>query len=251
MNLPSPQDFLTGLASASTGVLPRIDPKKMSPEERAHADAVEFGNEMRSLVIQYCAQTSTESLSAVNFLGLANRLGCPLPMVTEVVSSFDEEALWAEVLKIRIKRALAARVFTDNKWERLESLAVNKLTDLMERNMIRDTGELIAVASAARRSQTGPATPPGGTTVNVNIGDPMMNGTGLPPVGSKIAIDLSPRIASSLQERAASVSGKQNRVIDGEMLTAKELRAMVSPSANAADGQLNQNPDGFRDEDIT
>jgi hypothetical protein len=145
------------------------------------------------------------------------------------------------VLNERIKRATAAKVFRDNSWERAEQKAVTKLVDLMEANLIRDPGELLAIANAARRVNEGPASGgSGGNHLTVNLSanngaDPMMDANGLPPAGAKMTIDLSPRLATSLQNRGAPVAPHGERVIDGEMISAKELRGVLEEKTRPED----------------
>lgn len=241
MTLPSPSDFLTeaGFTAAA-----KASPSKVfvKPTESAGE------KEMRSLLIQYCASyLSAKALEAVRFDGLAARLGCEPEMLSEVATFLNsgdyEGKFWDDVLVVRVQRAAASRIFTDASWERLESLAVNKLIDLAERNMIRDPGELIAVATAARRSQVQPVTPSSGQTVNINLGDGAMSGQSLPGAGAKMTIDLSPRVASSLMQKEVTVSANKSRVIDGEMLSAKELRSMLMNPSEVLSGDPHQSTD--------
>jgi hypothetical protein len=111
-------------------------------------------------------------------------------------------------------------------------MAVNKLINMAERNLIRDPGELLAVASAARRASTDSKAPASGTTVNVinNIGGESMDESGLPAAGAKMTIDLSPRVASALSRRREPQAEVGGRVIDGQMLSAQELRNALEAS---------------------
>ena len=141
--------------------------------------------------------------------------------------------LWQEVLAERIRRASSARVFRDVSWERVESKAVGKLAQLLEKDAIRDPGELLAVAAAARKVNVGSDGGGGtgqGVTVNINGVDSMAGENGLPGAGAKMTIDLSPKVATSLGQRMAQKQMGE-RVIDGEMLTAKELRETAAARA--------------------
>lgn len=103
--------------------------------------------------------------------------------------------------------------------------------------MIRDPGELLAVAAQARRANTDSKSGGGsaGTTVNINMnGESMDNDTGLPAAGAKMTIDLSPRVASALSQRNVKVDGSA-RVIDGQMLSAAELRAALEAQKGEID----------------
>lgn len=239
MTLPTPEQFLAEAGFKTQAAA--IAQKAKAPSTFARTGV---SNEMRTLLTQYCATyVSAVTLEEVSFVGLGKRLGCPPDDLAQVATHLNsgefENELWDEVMLWRIKQASAARVFTDSTWERLESLAVNKLIDLAERNMIRDPGELIAVATAARRSQTqAPSTPAGGNTVNINFGEGPMTDSTLPGAGAKMTIDLSPRVASSLQGKGVAVSQDQNRVIDGQMLSAAELRGMLTNRASASDDAI-------------
>jgi hypothetical protein len=256
MTLPSPEQFLA--EAGFTAQAKSIQAKAAVP---APAKLTGVSNEMRSLLVQYCATyISAVTLEEVSFHGLGKRLGCNpddlAGIATHLNSGEFADQLWDEVLVTRIRRASAARIFTDSSWERLESLAVNKLIDLAERNMIRDPGELIAVATAARRSQAQPAQPSNpGQTVNINFGEGAMGEPTLPGAGAKMTIDLSPRVATALQQKGVPVSGNQDRVIDGQMLSASELRGMLMNRASASDtateGDDILEADSNRDGDIT
>lgn len=55
-----------------------------------------------------------------------------------------------------------------------------------------------------------------------------MDENGLPPAGAKMTIDLSPRVASSIQQRSQPVAPQGQRVIDSEMLSAADLRNEIA-----------------------
>lgn len=137
------------------------------------------------------------------------------------------------MIQLRVKTLNAARAFRDTSWEMLESRALTILTELAEAGAIRDTGELLAIASHARKVNVHEAAPQaGGNHVSINF-----NGSGneLPPSGSTMTIDLSPRLAASLADKSERPAG--DRVIDGQMLSAQELRdalaAQLSPVIDA------------------
>lgn len=201
--------------------------------ERAAKQAVaESGvsRELYDLMAHYAATAiQAHELSEVKWDQLAKRLGTRVEFIEEAANLVDSDgAFWTAVLTERIKRATAAKVFRDASWERLESMAVNRLIGLVEKNAVRDAGELLAVASHARRANDAPKAAAPGQTVNINFGgDSVDPNTGLPAAGAKMTIDLSPRVASALTSRQQPVAARGGRVIDGEMLSAKDLRATL------------------------
>lgn len=56
----------------------------------------------------------------------------------------------------------------------------------------------------------------------------MQDENGLPSAGAKMTIDLTPRLASSLSQRRSVTEAGNGRVIDGQMLSAQELRDALS-----------------------
>jgi hypothetical protein len=237
--LPSTESFLAefGITQAGKHV---SQPEKQTKEEVARAVArTGVSAEFAQLLTQYCATSiAAHELGQVDWRALAKRLGTQPEYLAEAAAQLNQdEVLWTAVLQERIKRASAAKVFRDASWERLESIAVNRLIAMAEKNMIRDPGELLAVASHARRANTdlrsgGGA---GGTTVNINMnGDSMDSENGLPAAGAKMTIDLSPRVATALASKQAA-NGGQGRVIDGQMLSAAELRAALQAEKDGTD----------------
>jgi hypothetical protein len=230
-DLPSTEAFLAefGIDARPTQVVPT-----KAESRQAVQAAGGVSKEFRDLLIQYCAtMVSAYELEDINWGALAKRLGTHAEFLREAAESLNlQGALWSEVLGARIKRATAARIFRDSAWEQLESMAVNKLINMAERNLIRDPGELLAVASAARRASTDSKAPASGTTVNVinNIGGESMDESGLPAAGAKMTIDLSPRVASALSRRREPQAEVGGRVIDGQMLSAQELRNALEAS---------------------
>lgn len=194
---------------------------------------VRVSKEMRALLVQYCAShVQAIQLSEVEWRPLAVRLGTPIEFCKAAAESANrDESLWAEVISERIRRVGATRTFRDVTWEKVESGTLDMLIRLIEKNLIRDPGELLAIASAARKINVGGESNGGGgngTTLNVNFnsGGDILAPNDLPASGTKLSIDLSPRIASSLANRVEPVS-KDGRVIDSEMLSAKELRSVL------------------------
>lgn len=230
MSLPTPQEFMA-LQGIDSG-----DPKKgvggVSPKPGVPS-IPGVSKEFRDLLVQYCAHSiESHGLEEMDWRGLAKRLGTRPEFLAEAAEAIDAHlaehgGLWREVIESRIKRANTAKVFRDSSWENLEALAVAKLVDLATRNLIRDPGELLAIATAARRTNEGQGGGSGGgnhLNLTINNGADAMSDNGLPPAGAKMTIDLSPRVASALQTRAQQVAPHGERVIDGEMISAKDLR---------------------------
>jgi len=191
------------------------------------------------LIVNYCAQyIEAFELSQVRWAPLAKRLGTQMVYLEEAAESLNEDgSLWQEVIGLRVKLANSSRLFRDNSWEQLEGMALNKLLTMMERNLIRDPGELLAVARVARTANVSPQQSAASQTVNINLnnGDGAVD-DGLPAAGTRMTIDLSPRLAESLRTRQRQIQPAGNRVIDGEMISAKELRA-VADGGSADEGE--------------
>ena len=238
MDLPTTESFLADFGIAPAGGTSAQDAQVTRAQVASAVKRTGVSAEFAALLTQYCATTGAHELAQVRWGALAQKLGTMPDYLAEAAAQLNQEGeLWTAVLQERIKRASAAKIFRDSSWERLESIAVNRLIVLAETNKIRDPGELLAVASAARRANTdkGPSGVGGGTTVNVNFGaDSMDNDTGLPAAGAKMTIDLSPRVASVLSQRAAQKPEGAGRVIDGEMLSAAELRAALEAQKEQA-----------------
>lgn len=198
------------------------------------AGVVTVSNEMRRLLVNYCAKClSAFELAEIDFTELGLRLGARPNHLREAAITIDKYidpqtgmertgVFWAEVMELRIKSLNASRAFRDVSWERLESQTLHKLTELADAGLIRDPGELLAMAMAARKvnmHESQAPQQPGGNHVSISFN----NGSeSLPAAGSTMTIDLNPRIAASLATKAERPAGE--RVIDGQMLSAQELR---------------------------
>ncbi len=187
-------------------------------------------DELRGLFVQYCASMiQAYELKDVAWAALAQRLGTRAEHLQQAAEVTDRDGtLWRDVMSERIRRVGAARTFRDVKWETLESKSLNMLTLLLEKNLIRDPGELMAIAAQARKvnvHESGGFGQPG-NNFTINIGADSLGQDGLPAAGAKMTIDLSPRIATSLANRIQPTD-KDNRVIDSDMLDAKELRTIL------------------------
>lgn len=198
-----------------------------------------MSEDFKRLIVQYCAsRTDVLELESMTWQVLAVRLGTRAEMLQEAATEMGKDgSLWQEVLWERIKRVNATQAFRDANWQQLEGKTVAKLLYLVENNLIRDSGELIAIAANSRRAN-GNGTPPpppaqGGGNVNVqmNFGaSPVPEGE-LPPAGHKMTIDLSPRIAEAIERRRGPRDSV--RVIDGEMLSAESLRGILQEHIDA------------------
>lgn len=230
MSLPDPKMFIKAIgvemAAKAAPPMPSLQPVLK------HNLSVEF----RMLITQYCAnQINAVEFEEVEWNTLAKRLGTRMEFLLASAAAMNEDgSLWVDVLGERIRRTWAAKIFRDITWEKLESQAVGKLLLMLDAGVIRDAGELLAIASAARRSggmTPPPQSPPGGggnMTMNIGFGLGVPTGD-LPEAGSRLSIDLSPRTAAALSKVAARPEGdKGNRVIDSEMVTAEELRNMLA-----------------------
>jgi hypothetical protein len=242
--LPSTESFLAdfGIPTAATAAKEGTGTQVSRAQAKQELEQMGISKEFTDLITHYCAEShSAYELDQVNWTALAKRLGTQVEYLAEAAAKLNENgALWIAVLQVRIKKAHAAKIFRDNSWQRLESIAVNRLVELAEAKMIRDPGELLAVATQARRANEAQQKPSaggsGGNTVNINFGgDPMDSENGLPAAGARMTLDLSPRVASALaKQRSGSESG--SRVIDGQMLSAQELRnALESQKQGPAD----------------
>lgn len=201
-----------------------------SAQGGSESQATQMGvsTEMRTLLVNYCAtHVSAIELKDVEWSHLAVRLGTRAEWLQGAAEAANANGgFWMQVLQERVKRVGASTVFRNVTWEKLESTTLNTLMLMAEKQLIRDPGELLSIANAARRINEGPVGNGGnGVNVNVNLGDGFMKESGLPSAGAKMTIDLSPRLASTLSTKVERQAGE--RVIDGEMIDAKELRSIL------------------------
>jgi len=182
-------------------------------------------------------------LSEVSWDSLAQRLGTQVAFIKQAAEQLNEDGgFWQDVIQERIRKASAHRVFRDSNWEDLEASAQAKLKFMMDRGLIRDVGELLAVSSTARRASSAlsPTTPPQGgnmTQVNLSFGMPTPEGD-LPAAGTTMRIDLNHRAAESLaRAQARTQVGSSGRVIDGQMISADELRSLLQQKVAEPSGE--------------
>jgi hypothetical protein len=232
--LPKADEFVAGVVKEKEAQQALAEPPKPTPgmEKAALAEQSKRGisEEFKGLLVQYCATyLQATELAEVDFRALAVRLGTRLEFVTEAAEIANvNDALWMDVLAERIKRVGAARTFRDFTWERIESLSLSMLGKMLDKNLIRDPGELIAIANHARKINVADQTPGqsnNGVNINFNLGGSEVD-SGLPASGAKMTIDLSPRLASSLANRGMDRSNE--RVIDAKMISASELREVLA-----------------------
>lgn len=215
---------------------------------------------MRSLVIDYVAHIErVASLEEVNWSHLATRLSVPDEFIGGAIESLKEEereAIFFEAIEKRVKHAQGSRIFTDANWEQLEGRVVDKLLQLVEKGLIRDPGELLAISKVANQmnagfSQKQEASPAQTVTANFTFngfggqGEMAQESDGdsptIPARTEQMRIDLSPRIAASLQENRER---NKERMIDAERVGAEELRSLnMRDSASIEDAQLVQDRD--------
>ncbi len=242
LRLPSPDEFVRQalrivepVIQERTELKVALVPDQIAKVSLAKAAGSGVSDEFRGLIVQYCASCiQAIELTEVDFKPLANRLGTRLEFIEEAAATANRnEQLWVDVIAERVRRVGADRTIKNVTWERVEGRALQMIDKLLEKNLIRDTGELLAIANQARKVSDSIAginsNPHGnqqGTTVNLNFGGSEMN-DGLPASGAKMTIDLSPRLANSLSQRGDR-PGNGNRVIDSTMLSAKELREMLA-----------------------
>lgn len=216
------------------GLPPQLQPRKAT--QRLVSD------ELRALITNYAAsQTAAMALHEVKWEPLAARLGTNPDFLREVAEHADGEDgdLWMAVLLERVKRVGASRMFRDITWERLETRTLEFLHTMVDKGFVRDAGELLAIANTARKvSEPTQGGGFNGNNVNINIsqGDGFMAQDQLPSSGAKMTIDLSPRMATALNGKVAE--RPESRVIDGQMLTAKELRESMADFGSKSDKEV-------------
>lgn len=242
--LPSSSEFLKQAgfdseASSSAGVQGGILSNALLPHKALKSN---LSREFRTLIVQYCATiTSAFELTDIKWSQLAQRLGTREEFLKQSAEEMNREPvgnLWHDVIGERIRRAGSAKLFRDLTWEKLESQALEKLLYLLDAGLIRDAGELLAVANIARKSGgTQPSAPPQGggnmTQFNIGFGGGVPTGD-LPEAGARMTIELSPRAAEALNRAPARrINEDGKRVIDSQMVTADELRNLLTESMQA------------------
>lgn len=217
---------LTGAASASA------TPAAPALHKGLHSLLIEYG----ALVSQ--ATHSSALFSEAGLKPLADRLRTPTSMILDALNSIGEEAreaLWAQVIERRIRHAAASGVFVAANWEQLEAGTVAQLLRLVERGLIKDPSELLAISRVANQINRGPTSPgPGAgthgqnTTIQFFSGQPVEGP--VPGADSPVMrIDLSPRTASALMRKPPVDQDEgRTRVIDHERVDAEELRHIAA-----------------------
>lgn len=172
---------------------------------------------------------------------LARTLGVEIEDVNEVITSIEEshgEGAWkALVVEERTRLAMESAPLRASAWDRIESLAVQKLGLLVEQNRVNKASELLAIASVANKAlRHDKATPSnhngqGGQAMpGVNIFmQQVAGGQGTLREGEELQsgnlgtmrLSLSPRIQKQLS--APSIDSHQV-LSNSKMLDVKELR---------------------------
>lgn len=187
--------------------------------------------ELRKLLVNYCASCiQAIELTEVSWVGLARTLGTKPEFLQQAANVAEESGgFWQEVLHERIRRVGSSRTFRDVSWERLESKTLELMLKLVESGYIKDSGALLAIAAHSRKinvqDSSGSQSITQQTQVNVTFASGAEGESALPPAGSRMAIDLSPRLATALASKQQAQT-RSSRIIDGEMLNAKELREL-------------------------
>jgi hypothetical protein len=242
----------------------------------------------RKLLVEYSARlTTAESFEDLlqRFGPLAAKLSLSVETIQAVVDQLTEDErrkLWQEIVEERIQQAIQAPAFQAQLWERVSGRAAAMLERLLEKNLIKDPGELLAVAKAANQLAPSLASvngggnrnqlPPGNSgsaasafTINVNNGGDASRQHSeeaqmtydedgrpiLPAGGERIVIDLAPRMAGRMTQQR-EIAPKGARVIDSERLDAEALRtANPVESTNPADSQRTRSdPDNLSDQTL-
>ena len=172
---------------------------------------------------------------------LGTLLGCEADDLEEIVQSVEEQhgdGVWADlVIEERTKIALDSAPMRAASWDRVETLALQKLGRLVERGVVHKASELLAVAVAANRagrngmgnSNNGgnqPAAPGIGVNIfmNQNNGAPANEGEDLPNgnLGS-MTLQLSPRLRQQAQKEPTD---SKKVLANSKMLEVGELREL-------------------------
>ena len=154
---------------------------------------------------------------------LAQQLRIPTEYVVEywaTKTAAERARLWMGVLDRRIQNLAANNAFQVNTAERVTGKALDKLEAMLDGNLIRNPGELLAIA----RLRTGPSP---ATVIHNNFGGAMLApGQTLPGNEGVIMLDLSPQVTANIQRPQTAA---ETRVIDAEMIGVKDLRELAIP----------------------
>lgn len=238
--LPTSEEFLAQFGIvAGTESKPVVEKKTPPPAQPKGGVSTEF----KRLLVHYCAsRIEAFALEDIRWDLLARQLGTHKEFLAEAAKVANEDgSLWHDVFEERIRRTGALKLFRDADWEKLEANAVRTLLSLAERNLIKDVGELLAIARVARQASEVrvPSNPNTGNNVNINFnGGGVMPESELPGAGAKMTIDLSPRSAQALAEASGKRQGVDgHRVIDSQMLSAEELRGILTNSTKVVEAE--------------
>jgi hypothetical protein len=87
---------------------------------------------------------------------LADRLGCTVADIKEVADSYGVDAWTALVSEERVKRSLSIAAERDISWDRLESVVLRKLLNLVENDRVQTVSELAALSKLANQATRSP-----------------------------------------------------------------------------------------------
>lgn len=152
---------------------------------------------------------------------LATNLRLPVEYLIQYWNSKVQTAravIWLGVIDRRIQNLAAHQTFQAGAADRVVHKAMDKLEALLDGNLIRNPGELLAIAKL--RTNTAPS-----TVINNFTGATLAQGQTLPGNDSVIMLDLSPQTARRITEPPRQ---KEERIIDATMIGVKDLRELAT-----------------------
>lgn len=164
---------------------------------------------------------------------LAASLGCTSQDLDIVVESYGD-AWEGMILEERIRLGIDSTSVRDATWDRLESSVLRKLIHLVDANLVKEVGELVAIAKTAngaiRGERKGSGSRPSGDGtpgIQNNIylqGDPA---NGVLPAGNlgKITLNLTPRLVKQIESTA--VHHDKRQIDSMEMMNLKDVQEAV------------------------
>lgn len=203
----------------------------------------------QELLVRFCAnQIAAKSIAEIQWAPLAVRLGVESGDLESAAEELGD-GFWTEVINERVTQAGNSQVFKVQTWDNLEAKAMHRLMVLVDTGRVKDPSELLAIAIQAGK-QSRPASTTGqkngglSVTINQNNGiEGDMSDSGLPPAGTRMSIDLSPRMADAISKQRRET---ESRVIDGDMLNASDLRALArGDESDAAETEVANEIDDF------
>lgn len=173
---------------------------------------------------------------------LAQLLGCVGDDLEEIVQSVESQyqpGVWGDlVIEERTKIALDSAPMRAATWDRIETLALRKLGNLVERGIVHKAPELLAIATAANRAARNGmgdsgnrSNPSPGVGVNIFMNQtnaPANDGSDLPKgnLGS-MTLQLSPRLRKQAEREPTD---SKQVLANSKMLEVDELRQLGDES---------------------